>query len=88
VGDEPKKAEPIAVYYEEDGVQQATSGPVCCGKAPPALRASIDVRAQETKDCSAKIPVEKAGANGDMKVSVRIARTGQVESVEILSERD
>lgn len=83
---EPKAEENAPVYYEEDGVKQASSGPSCTGKAPPALRASVDVRAGETKSCSEKIPSAQVGAQGDMKVSVRVARTGQVESVEILSD--
>lgn len=86
VAAEPEQEEPATVYYEEDGVQETGSGLVCSGKAPPALRALVDVRAQETKDCSQKIPLEKAGVGGDMKASVRVTRTGQVESVEILSD--
>lgn len=86
VAAEPKQEAPAPVYYEEDGVQETGSGPVCSGKAPPALRALVDARAQETKDCSQKIPLHRAGAGGDMKASVRVTRAGQVESVEILSD--
>jgi hypothetical protein len=83
---EPEE-EPIGpVHYEEDGIEETHAGAACTGKAPPALRALLDVRVMETKSCSAKIPAERAGANGDIKVNVRIARTGQVDSVEILSD--
>lgn len=86
VAPEPKEEEPTPMFYEDDGVKETSAGPVCSGKAPPALRASVDVRAHDTKDCSEKIPVGKAGASGDMKVSLRVAQSGQVEVVEILTD--
>lgn len=83
-GPEPVKAPPPG-RYEEDGVHEASAAR-CTGKATPALRSLVDVRAQETAACSAKIPQSEAGASGDMKISLKIGTTGEVKAVEVLSD--
>lgn len=83
---EPKEEQIAPDHYEEDGVEETRAGAACTGKASPALRASLDGRVAETKSCSEKIPANKVGRAGDIKVSLRVARTGQVDSVEVLSD--
>ncbi len=72
-------------HYEDDGVHES-GAQRCTGKAPPALRALVNERARETGACSKEIPEQRAGAGGDMKVSLKIDTTGAVRSVEFLSD--
>lgn len=83
---EPKQEESKHAYYEDDGVSQTSGGPLCTGKATPALRAAVDARTLEVKSCGEKIPVSRGGAQGDLKVNLKVGSDGRVTSVEVLSD--
>src|SRR5690606_27618469 len=83
---EPQEQESKYAYYKDDGISQTGSGPACTGKAPPALRASVDARTFEVKSCGDKIPVSRGGARGDIKVNLKVGTDGGVLSVDVLSD--
>jgi hypothetical protein len=79
---EPTREQPPAEYYKEDGIEQSPEGPHCTGKATPALRVEIDLREKATRACYDLVSPERAGASGDINVTVRVSKTGQVAAAE------
>jgi hypothetical protein len=78
--------EPSDDRLEEDGIKQVGASPVCTGKAPPSLRAAVQVRSSDTRACYSSLPSEKAGAKGDLKFTLRVGPSGEVEHLELLSD--
>ncbi len=69
-----------------DGVKQTQVVHACSGKATPALRAAIQVRAQEVGQCAEKIPAESAEAQGEISIAVRVEKNGMVSTLEVLKD--
>lgn len=79
-------AKPTEDRLKEDGVKQTGGSPVCTGKAPPSLRAAVQVRSTDTRACHASLPADQAGTKGELKFSLRIGASGEVEHIELLSD--
>lgn len=86
VSAEPTVEERPEEFFAPDGVEQTGAAAACSGRATPALRADVDVRSKETRACYDKVPLEKAGAAGEIKVSLRVGQSGKVENLEVLSD--
>ncbi len=82
---EPREAEAISAG-KEDGVLVEGSSGACSGKAPPALRAEVDVRATETRACYDRMPAAKQGASGEVRVNLRVKENGSAEVVKVLAD--
>lgn len=86
----PEPSEPAPLPVDDptdvDGVTQASGGPVCTGKTPPSLRATVQGRASKTSACADLIPEARAGAKGRLEFSLRVEASGEVSNFELRSD--
>lgn len=84
VGEQPGSSDDsIVVSHPDEGIVSSQGGPACKGRATPALRADVQVRASELKQCGAHLSGE---GGGTLTFSLKVEADGQVGSVTLLSD--
>lgn len=86
VGEQPaSQGDPLDIEHPDGGI--LVSDPSrCTGKAPPGLRADVQVRAKEIQSCAEQLPEGWDKMSGELKFSLRVAVSGEVADVEVLAD--
>lgn len=83
--DEPKAASGASAD-PSDGILVQGASSACTGKALPTLRAEVEARSRETRECYARMPKEREGVSGDLRLNLRVSPSGGAEVVQVLED--